>query len=216
MDATASQSQRSTSLDQLTTAVSSGTNPVLNTPPQQEMQQQGINPNASDSELVKDILKEMHSDNNPGSNIQQTTSDEASLARQLDPNVHNTVMQPETQQDLQAYVQETNKSLEFENQHGQMPDPASLLLNNKHEAITNTGWFSNFSVVEFAKTVLLFMILYIIISSQFVQGLVCKIPTFCTVVTDGIVSSPKLNFMGTVILAFVTGLVMATVQAATL
>lgn len=214
MDATVSQTQRSTSLDQLTAAPTT-TSPVTNAPPQQEMQQQGINPNASDSELVKDILQEMQSETNPGSNNQQTTSDEAALARQMDLNVHNTVMQPETQQELQAYAQETNKGLELENQHGQMPDPASLLLREPHETTAPKGWFSNFSVVEFAKTVLLFMILYIVVSSQFVQGLVCKIPTFCTAVADGVVG-PRLNFMGTVVLAFVTGLVMATVQAATL
>ena len=215
MDATVSQTQRSTSLDQLTTTVPTNTNLVTNAPPQQEMQQQGMNPNASDSELVKDILQEMQSsENNLGSNIQQTTSDEAALARQMDPNVHNTVMQPETQQDLRDYAQETNKGLELDNKYGQMPDPASLLLKEQNESTAAAGWFSKFSVVEFAKTVLLFMILYIVISSQFVQGLVCKIPTFCTAVVDG--GSPQLNFMGTVVLAFVTGLVMATVQAATL
>jgi hypothetical protein len=214
MDATVSQSQRSTSLDQLATAAPTNTNPVTNAPPQQQMQQQGINPNASDSELVKDILQEMQSETNQGSNVQQTTSDEAAINRQMDPNVHNTVMQPETQQDLQAYAQETNKGLELDNQYGQMPDPASLLLKEQHESNAASGWFSKFSVVEFAKTVLLFMILYIVVSSQFVQGLVCKIPTFCTAVADGV--SPQLNFMGTVVLAFVTGLVMATVQAATL
>ena len=214
MDATVSQTQRSTSLDQLASAGPTNTNPVINAPPQQDMQ--GINPNATDSELVKDILQEMQSDTNSGSNNQQTTSDEAALARQMDPNVHNTAMQPETQQDLQAYAQETNKGLELENQYGQMPDPASLLMKEPHATTVTKGWFSNFSVVEFAKTVLLFMILYIVVSSQFVQGLVCKIPTFCTVVAEGVTGSPQLNFMGTVVLAFVTGLVMATVQAATL
>lgn len=215
MDATVSQTQRSTSLDQLSSAVPTSTSPVTNAPPQQEMQQQGINPNASDSELVKDILQEMQSETNPGSNNQLATSDEAALARQIDPNVHNTVMQPETQQELQAYAQETNKGLELENQHGQMPDPASLLMREPLDTTASKGWFSNFSVVEFAKTVLLFMILYIVISSQFVQGLVCKIPTFCRPVTEGMAGS-QLNFLGTVILAFVSGLVMATVQAATL
>ena len=147
MDATVSQSQRSTSLDQLATAAPTTTNPVTKAPPQQQMQQQGINPNASDSELVKDILQEMQSETNQGSNVQQTTSDEAAINRQMDPNVHNTVMQPETQQDLQAYAQETNKGLELNNQYGQMPDPASLLLKEQHESNAASGWFSKFSVV---------------------------------------------------------------------
>ena len=51
------------------------------------------------------------------------------------------------------------------------------------------------------------------VTSGLVQGLVCKIPMLCVAVTEGVVADPKLNFMGTVAVAFVAGLVMATVQA---
>lgn len=208
MDATAAQSQRATSLDQLTAANAGGApDGPAGAPPQQAMQQ------ASDNELVQDILQEMQTGNDVAAAQASAASNDAAIARQMDPNVHGDGPAPESAADLQAYAAETNAGLELEKQYGQMPSPASMAFGRADEDAAPKGLFAKFNLIEFVKTVLLFMILYIVVTSGLVQGLVCKIPMLCVAVAEGVVADPKLNFMGTVAVAFVAGLVMATVQA---
>lgn len=209
MDATAAQSQRATSLDQLT-ATNAGGAPdgPAGAPPQQAMQQ------ASDNELVQDILQEMQTGNDVAAAQASAAANDAAMARQMDPNVHGDGPAPESAADLQAYAAETNAGLELEKQYGQMPSPASMAFGRAvDEDAAPKGLFAKFNLIEFVKTVLLFMILYIVVTSGLVQGLVCKVPMLCAAVAEGVVADPKLNFMGTVAVAFVAGLVMATVQA---
>ena len=210
MDATAAQSQRATSLDQLTAANAGSIDNVVpgGAPPQQAMQQ------ASDNELVQDILQEMQTGNDTAAAQASAAANDASIARQMDPHVHGDGPTPESATDLQAYAAETNAGLELEKQYGQMPSPASMAFGRtSDEDIASKGIFAKFNLIEFIKTVLLFMILYIVVTSGLVQNLVCKIPILCTAVAEGVVADPKPNFMGTVAVAFVAGLVMATVQA---
>ena len=61
-----------------------------------------------------------------------------------------------------------------------------------------------FNLVTFAKTVLLFMFVYILFSHRYVKTMVGKIPTFST--EDG------LSVIGTVVCAAVGGLLVASVQ----
>ena len=210
MDATAAQSQRATSLDQLATANAGGppNAGVTGAPPQQAMQQ------ASDNELVQDILQEMQTGNDVAAAQASAATNDAAIARQMDPNVHGDGPAPESAADLQAYAAETNAGLELEKQYGQMPSPASMAFGRAaDEDAAPKGIFAKFNPIEFVKTVLLFMILYIVVTSGLVQGLVCKIPMLCVAVAEGVTADPKLNFMGPVAVAFVAGLVMATVQA---
>lgn len=215
MDATAAQSQRATSLDQLTAANGGPADNVGlgGSPPQQAMQQATAHTNASDNELVQDILQEMQSSNDAAAAQASAAANNAAIARQMDPNINGNVPAPETAADIQAYSAETNAGLELEKQYGQMPSSASMAFGRTAEDTAPKGLFAKFNPIEFVKTVLLFMILYIVFTSGLVQGLMCKIPMLCVAVAEGVVADPKLNFMGTVAVAFMAGLVMATVQA---
>lgn len=216
MDATAAQSQRATSLDQLTAANGGPADNVGlgSSPPQQAMQQATAHTNASDNELVQDILQEMQSGNDAAAAQASAAANNAAIARQMDPNVNGNGPAPETAADIQAYAAETNAGLELEKQYGQMPSSASMAFGRTADEDTaHKGIFAKFNPIEFVKTVLLFMILYIVFTSGLVQGLMCKIPMLCVAAAEGVVADPKLNFMGTVAVAFVAGLVMAMVQA---
>ena len=127
MDATAAQSQRATSLDQLTAANGGPADNVgLGGSPQQAMQQATAHTNASDNELVQDILQEMQSGNDAAAAQASAAANNAAIARQMDPNVNGNGPAPETAADIQAYAAETNAGLELEKQYGQMPSSASM------------------------------------------------------------------------------------------
>jgi hypothetical protein len=188
-------SQRATSLEQLSDA-----NPNANAaphagmaPPQQGMQQTPHG--ATDNELVQDILQEMQSNDGPA----LPSANAAALAHQMDAQVHDT-MPPDTQAEMQAYAEHARGE-------DHAPAPTFAPVPTFDAALTPTA--KGFSLVEFAKTTLLFMILYIVVTSGVFQSLVRKVPVFCTVVEG---ADPTVNFMGTVAVALVAGLLMAGVQ----
>ena len=194
--------QRATSLDQLT--ANQHANPNL--PPQQVLQG-----NATDKELVQDILQEMQTGNS--GTISSDASNEAGLARQLDSNVHNESTSPTHDETPQSpsNAKDLPQSLQHVPEKAKLTDPdvAQGLSTQNNQKPVKQG----FNLIEFVKTILLFMILYIVLSHSTVQSLLCKISAFCTPVSEGALAQPSLNFMGTVTIAFIAGLIMAAVQA---
>ena len=194
--------QRATSLDQL----SANEQADANLAPQHALQG-----NATDKELVQDILQEMQTGNS--GTISSESSNQAGLARQLDSNVHDGGGSPA--HDNTPQPASTDKDA-AKSAH-QAPETATLTQADANHGLatqnTQQQVKQGFNLIEFVKTALLFMILYIVLSHSTVQSLLCKISAFCTPVAEGTLAQPGLNFMGTVTIAFVAGLIMAVVQA---
>lgn len=191
--------ERATSIEQL-----SDIQPTLSTqsPPQLSMQNTQRAP--TDNELVDDILNEI------GTPTQQFQDTNAALAQQMDTQTkHN--LQPSSTQELTDYQDTVDVSV------ADVPK-SSTLTDGERPLLTQTttapkSFFESFDMIQFAKTLLLTMILFIVVTNSFTQKMLCKLPYVCsTTLTDG-VASTQLNFIGTVLLAFLSGLVLSTTQA---
>ena len=200
-------SERATSIDQLATA------PPQQVPPQLAMQ--------SDTELVNDILQEINQQPpanagtvNANSPQQQQQTNDTAFARQMDTSLQHSLAPTDTEQ-LQTYeaasrppslaVDDSEEKSATRDLTATYEEPASLM--------NGYGLFRGFDVVQFAKTILLFMIFYIVISNQHVQALLCKVPYCCAEVVADAPVAPRLTFAGTVGVALVAGVAMASVQA---
>lgn len=184
--------QRGTSLDQLNDTSSSTEQPVQ-TPMHNNTQ--------TDNELVDDILKE----------INQNQTDGNAAAQYHQPHIdsqtqHN--MPPATEQDVQDYQQAEIDTATVQTNGDVVSEGEQLLREQSVVDNAPKGFLASFDGVTFAKTLLLTMILFIVVTNAHTQSLVCKIPSFCSAV-NGVM---QLNFVGTSVLALLCGLVMASVQ----
>lgn len=161
--------------------------------------QASMHDNSTDNELVDDILKEMNQNQSDG--VGQS-SDEYN--KQMDAQVqHN--LAPPTQGELEDYHETTVDTLQ-ENDEA-LSDGERLLHEEVH--VEQKGFLESFNIVQFVKTILLTMILFVVLTNAHTHSLVCKIPYFCSAV-HGVM---QLNFAGTIVLATLAGVAMATIQA---
>lgn len=209
---------RSTSIDNLDSAPSAAAIPD-SAAVQQHM--------PSDSELVNDILQEINQSNAGGGGTEQATVDantvtqqqqtnDSAFARQVDTHVNHD-LPPTNGNQLQDHASTAPAPLATSETHDTGLARTLAAAETGTGTDTDTGLLGSlglgggFDILLFAKTVLLFMIMYIVISNTAVQGLLCKLPYFGTAVAEG--AAPQLSFMGTVVLALVGGVAMAGVQA---
>lgn len=85
--------------------------------------------------------------------------------------------------------------------------------NTQNDAKIQVKVLGNLDIIQYAKTILLFMIVYIVVSNVNVQSLLCKLPYFSIPAVEGAVAAPQMSFLGNVGVALVAGVLMATVQA---
>lgn len=202
--------QRSTSLDNLPTDNSSNT-------------------------LVNDILREMNDTPSQGQqnneNFVGQGQNEQAFARQIDAQaqnveqvqptpeqmqeLHNQELEQNNQEvELQKDVSETQQVLEQEQEQGQEQGQEQQ---NAYAPSIPSGLMpglsaqkgSGFDIIQFVKTILLFMILYILFSLPDIHKILCKLPFLCKNALDG---STSLNFIGIVLCALVGGVIFSTVQ----
>lgn len=180
--------QRGTSLSQLTEH-SLDVAPV----------QASMHDNSTDNELVDDILKEINPNQSDG--VVQSSGE---YNKQMDAQVqHN--LAPPTQGELEDYHDTTVNTLQ-ENSEA-LSEGERLLHEDAH--VEQKGFFESFDIIQFVKTILLTMILFVVLTNTHTHSLVCKIPYLCSAV-NGVI---QLNFAGTIVLATLAGVAMATTQA---
>ena len=196
--------QRGTSLSQLNEA-----NPA-------EPVQTAMHNNApTDNELVDDILKEINQNNGDVVGTGALNGDgggvpSAEYQQQVDTQIqHN--MPPATAQDVHDYQQaEIDTATVQSNGEVVLSDGERLLREQSPSATEQPrGFLGSLDIMQFAKTLLLTMILFIVVTNAHTQSLVCRIPYFCNVV-NGVM---QLNFVGTSAIALLCGVVLASVQA---
>jgi hypothetical protein len=176
-------------------------------PPQSVMQN-----SQTDNELVDDILKEINHTQADGGQQQPANPE---FDQHMDPQVHHN-LSPANAQQLNDYHEQQVDSAELA-QNGRVlseRDTNSLLQQpQQQQHAADASRLGGFDIVQFAKTLLLTMILFIVVTNKHVHGLLCKIPYMCTTtIVEGIASS-QVNFIGTILMAFVSGLVLSTAQA---
>jgi hypothetical protein len=181
-------------------------------PPQSVMQN-----SQTDNELVDDILKEINHTQVDGGQQQQQQQQQhptnPEFDQHMDPQVHHN-LPPGNAQQLNDYHEQQVDSAELA-QNGRVLSDSLQQQQQATEATeaTEASRFEGFSIVQFAKTLLLTMILFIVVTNKHVQGFLSNIPYMCTTtIVEGVTSS-QVNFMGTVLMAFASGLVLATTQA---
>lgn len=183
----------------------------------------------SDSELVNDILQEIQQSNAAtGGGVvdantvhQQQQTNDSAFARQMDPNLTHE-MPPTSADQLRTYAtsEQTGMATSAATSATHDTDLARTLAAaqpvSSGSASDEAGWFGflgNLDIIQYAKTILLFMIVYIVVSNSTVQSLLCKVP-FCGVAPAiDAVATPQMSFLGNVGVALVAGILMATVQA---
>ena len=157
----------------------------------------------TDNELVDDILKEINQNHGDGG----ATS--AEYQQQVDSQVqHN--MPPASAQDVYDYQQAEIDTATVQS-NGEVVSEGERLLREQSPATEHPprGFLGSLDLLQFAKTLLLTMILFIVVTNTHTQSLVCRIPYFCNVV-NGVM---QLNFVGTSVIALLCGVVLASVQA---
>ena len=199
----------------------SSTSSVDNTLPPQTMMQQSNPNNISDNELVDDILKEINQNQNAEAPTATATTEhqtkeastedmnQTTLSMQMDPQVQHNI-EPSTAHDLQGYHNTQVAASPPELSHGEK------LLHEQHGLLTpieSNDMFSSFNIIQFAKTFLLTMMLFIIVTNSYTHTLLCKIPYLCTTTLVNGISNSQLNFAGTMVLASLSGFLVATAQA---
>ena len=121
--------------------------PNPNLPPQQVLQG-----NATDKELVQDILQEMQTGNS--GTISSDASNEAGLARQLDSNVHNESASPTHDETPQSpsNAKDSPQSLQHVPETAKLThtDVAQGLSTQHNQKPVKQG----FNLIEFVKTIL--------------------------------------------------------------
>ena len=209
-------SERATSIDQLATAP----------PQQQQQQQQQVPPQLamqSDTELVNDILQEINQQPPPAnagtvnanSPQQQQQTNDPAFARQMDTSLQHNLAPTDAEQ-LQTYEAASRPpslAMHADDEEKSVTRDLTAAYEEPASLMNGYGLFRGFDVVQFAKTILLFMIFYIVISNQHVQTLLCKVPYCCAEVVAGAPVPPRLTFAGTVGVALLAGVAMASVQA---
>jgi len=201
---------RATSIQQLNETsqpqIPSMSQTTMSSQPPQLSMQNAQQHSPTDNELVDDILNEIGT-TTPQLN-QQIQNTNAELEQHMDTQTKHH-LQPSSTQELTDYqdtvsVVDTAKTSE-------LSDGERLL---RAQATTAPkSFFESFDMIQFAKTLLLTMILFIVVTNSFTQKMLCKLPYICsTTMVEGIAST-QLNFIGTVLLAFVSGLVLSTAQA---
>jgi hypothetical protein len=168
----------------------------------------------TDNELVDDILKEINHTQADGQQQQQQQQHPPNpeFDQHMDPQIHHN-LPPENAQQLNDYHEQQVDPAELAQNGRVLSDNALLQQQQQQLPATDANRFGGFNIVQFVKTLLLTMILFIVVTNKHVHGLLCKIPYMCTTtIVDGITSS-QVNFMGTVLMAFVSGLVLSTTQA---
>lgn len=190
--------QRGTSLAHLANANASSDEGTLAQPVQTSMH----NNAPSDNELVDDILNEINQNQND-------TTGGAAFEQQMDTQTQHNIA-PATEQDVQDYQQAEMETAVVQT-NGEVSEGERLLREQSAAAVVEkpTSFFGSFDILQFAKTLLLTMILFIVVTNAHTQSVVCKIPQLCSTV-NGVM---QLNFMGTGILALLCGIVLAVAQA---
>ena len=191
--------------------------------------------NNSSNTLVNDILREMNDTPSQGQqnneNFVGQGQNEQAFARQIDAQAQNVDQQvqptPEQMQELhnqevelQKDMSETQQVLEQEQvqeqEQGQEQGQGQEQQNAYAPSIPSglmpglsAQKGSGFDIIQFVKTILLFMILYILFSLPDIHKILCKLPFLCKNALDG---STSLNFIGIVLCALVGGVIFSTVQ----
>jgi hypothetical protein len=172
----------------------------------------------TDNELVDDILNEIQSSNvssNPSSvsGTNPSTSLETSAPHATDDQTKH-ALQPSTAQDLTEFQNKVSVAESNADANAlDLSEGERLLRNSSTIQDTPKSFWETFDVIQFAKTLLLTMILFILVTNTHTQTLLCKLPYVCTTTLVDGVSKTQLNFIGTVLLAFVSGTILASVQA---
>ncbi len=196
--------QRETQIETLTnnTPTQDTTNALQQSPPQLPMQNAPPQ-SLSDNELVDDILNEINTAN--ASTEEKGESSE--FAQHMD-NTTTHALQPSSPQDLKDYQ---NKVDVAESQN--TLSEGERLLRAQRQTTEPKSFLESFDMIQFAKTLLLTMILFIVVTNSHTQKLLCKLPFICTTTMVEGVASTQLNFMGTILMAFLCGLVLSSAQA---
>jgi hypothetical protein len=167
----------------------------------------------TDNELVDDILKEINQNHGDVAGTGALTGDggatSAEYQQQVDSQVqHN--MPPASAQDVYDYQQAEIDTATVQS-NGEVVSEGERLLREQSPATEHPprGFLGSLDLMQFAKTLLLTMILFIVVTNTHTQSLVCRIPYFCNVV-NGVM---QLNFVGTSVIALLCGVVLASVQA---
>jgi len=166
----------------------------------------------TDNELVDDILKEINQNQGDVVGTGALNGDggvaSAEYQQQVDSQVqHN--LPPATAQDVHDYQQAEIDTATVQS-NGEVVSEGERLLREQSPATEQPrGFLGSLDLMQFAKTLLLTMILFIVVTNTHTQSLVCRIPYFCNVV-NGVM---QLNFVGTSVIALLCGVVLASVQA---
>lgn len=201
--------QRETQIETLTNNTPTQqdtTNALQQSPPQLPMQNAPPQ-SLSDNELVDDILNEINTANTPS----QSNADEKVESSEFTQHMDNTTshaLQPSSSQDLQDYQ---NKVDIAESQD--TLSEGERLLRAQRQTTEPKSFLESFDMIQFAKTLLLTMILFIVVTNSHTQKLLCKLPFICTTTMVEGVASTQLNFMGTILMAFLCGIVLSSAQA---
>ena len=178
--------------------------------PQSGMQQHAPH-NPSDNELVDDILNELSATTATPQSREVDGGANQEFANHLDTETTHQ-LQPTTTDDLAEYQNRVAVSSEGAHTQTELSEGERLLRLHTSSSAPQAP-AASFDVILFAKTVLLTMILFIVVTNRYTQTLLCRLPyIFSTTLVEG-VSSTHLNMMGTVLTAFVSGVVISTVQA---
>lgn len=196
--------QRETQIETLTnnTPTQDTTNALQQSPPQLPMQNAPPQ-SLSDNELVDDILNEINTANTPT----EEKGESSEFAQHMD-NTTTHALQPSSSQDLKDYQ---NKVDVAESQN--TLSEGERLLRAQRQTTEPKSFLESFDMIQFAKTLLLTMILFIVVTNSHTQKLLCKLPFICTTTMVEGVASTQLNFMGTILMAFLCGLVLSSAQA---
>jgi hypothetical protein len=129
----------------------------------------------------------------------------------MDPQINHN-LPPPTEQDVQDY-QQAEMDTAVVQTNGEVSEGELLLREQSTAAEADmhrpTSFFASFDLMQFAKTLLLTMILFIVVTNVHTQSILCKIPQLCST-GNGVM---QLNFMGTALLAFMSGIILAVAQA---
>jgi hypothetical protein len=153
-------------------------------------------PDQDDSQLVNDILGEINQPNNDP----QQDSNEVMYSRQTD-----------TEADLDASHGIPPES------HANMEDIQNQILQEEQQMYAppqtvgseylsgGINKLKQFAIVDFVKTVAIFMFIFLLLTNPTVQGLVSKVKFFSLAG-----EAPGLNISGHIILALLGGILLAT------
>lgn len=206
-------------INQQTSAAAPTTTP-LGLPMQHQHQQQ--NPEQLNTGSNSGVI------NANSAHLQQQTNDTA-FARQVDPNL-NHGLPPANPQQVHGLADTVDTSASSLSppvdttgiqpttppsfSHTTDPELVRVLTKAQTPSSDNIGFmqsfYNKFDAYRFAKTILLCMLLYVLVSHNRVQTLLCKVPSFCAHATQNLSPVPQLSLTGTVVVAFLIGVSFAS------